>query len=136
MIVKTVKKHLDLERGGTLTAIEPMELFPIFPGLKRFYFIASEPSIKKARAGHYHKIKKEAMFAVQGQILISLKKGEQEENFLLKNEPDDLEISVVYVPPGWWHEVSVFSEDAILGVLASTTYKEDMETQDNFEEIP
>lgn len=135
-IIVSVKKHIDSVRGGSLASIEPMKLLAVFPELKRFYFIVSEPPIVQSRGGHYHKIKHEAMFAVKGEIELILKKEGAERSVILKNRLEDSEISVVYVPPGWWHEVNFISQGAILGVLASTIFEEDMNAHDDCKEIP
>lgn len=135
-ITVSVKKHIDSVRGGSLVSIEPMKLLAAFPGLKRFYFIVSEPPIVRSRGGHYHKIKHEAMFAVKGIVKLVLKKKGAEYSTILSNMPEDSEILVSYVPPRWWHEVKFISKGAILGVLASTTYEEDMNAHDDYKEIP
>ena len=135
-IGNVVKKHIDANRGGSLIAVEAMNLFPDFPGLKSFYFIINEPQITKPRGGHYHKVKHEVMFAIKGVIKLTLRKGNENSSIVLENRPEDSTILVVYIPPGWWHEVEFLNEDAVLGVLASVNYEDTIKNHDDIREIP
>lgn len=135
-VKERIKKYIDANRGGTLMAIEPMKLFPDFPGLKRFYFIINEPQITKPRGGHYHKLNHEIMFAVKGAIELTLRKGEENFSAVLENKSEDSSIFAIYIPPGWWHEVRFLTSDAILGVLSSVNYEDIVQNHDDIREIP
>ena len=150
-IGKVVLKHVDKSRGGTLAAIEPMNLFPDFPGLKRMYYISAEPppsdnessgghaeraQSHAKRGGHYHKLNHEIMFAIKGAIKLILRKGDENSFAVLENKPEDSSIFAVYIPPGWWHEVRFLTPDAILGVLSSVNYEDIVQNHDDIREFP
>jgi hypothetical protein len=90
--------------------------FPFEP--HRFFFIKDVPSSLE-RGGHCLKTCEQALISVVGSVDITLKTPNSEETVSLASPKDCL-----YVPPQSWREMSNFSSDAVLLVLASTVYDE------------
>jgi dTDP-4-dehydrorhamnose 3,5-epimerase-like enzyme len=102
---------------GELTVLEQNDLVPF--DIKRVYYIYN--TIKNISRGfHAHKNLEQLAICISGSCLILLDDGNKKENVLLDNPNKGLLINKMI-----WHEMSNFSSDCILMVLASDFYDED-----------
>jgi len=99
---------------GTLVQLQSPEI-PF--DVKRVYFIYGV-SVGAVRGAHTHKETVQALFCIQGEIVIALDDGKKREKILL-NKPN----VGVLLEPGMWHEMQDFKKDTILLVLASEKHK-------------
>ena len=103
------------DKRGNLTVIEKVIPFSIN---RIFYIYGVDDSV---RGGHRHKTTTQAAICIQGSCRISSNNGNTEEHFIL-----DKPSKCLIIHPEDWHTMDEFTNDAILMVLASTTYnKED-----------
>lgn len=101
---------------GELRVAEPEPAFGFIA--KRFYWIEGVP--KTAVRGHHaHKGLQQAIILARGQATVNLRTPENEYSFALGDPSDAL-----FVPPGFWREMSDFSADALMMVFASEFYDE------------
>lgn len=99
---------------GVLCQIQPPDVpFEI----KRVYHI-SGVSVGAIRGAHTHKETTQALFCIQGSIVIALDDGKRKEDVFL----DRPNIGVL-LEPGVWHEMQEFKKDTILLVLASEKHE-------------
>jgi len=99
---------------GTLVQLQSPEI-PF--DVKRVYFIYGVP-VGAVRGAHTHKETVQALFCIQGEIVIALDDGKKREKILL-NKPN----VGVLLEPGMWHEMQDFKKDTILLVLASEKHE-------------
>lgn len=99
---------------GTLVQLQSPEI-PF--DVKRVYFIYGV-SVGAVRGAHTHKETVQALFCIQGEIVIALDNGKKREKILL-NKPN----VGVLLEPGMWHEMQDFKKDTILLVLASEKHE-------------
>nr|MBA4405204.1 dTDP-6-deoxy-3,4-keto-hexulose isomerase [Nanoarchaeum sp.] len=99
---------------GTLVQLQSPEI-PF--DVKRVYFIYGV-SVGAVRGAHTHKETVQALFCIQGEIVIALDDGKKREKILL-NKPN----VGVLLEPGMWHEMQDFKKDTILLVLASEKHE-------------
>ncbi len=104
--VKTFK-----DSRGILTVLDSVVPFDI----KRLFYIYSVDS--SDRGGHRHHNTRQAAICIQGSCVISNNNGHKIEVFNL-NSPEQCLI----LEPEDWHVMHDFSPDAILLVLASTSF--------------
>jgi dTDP-4-dehydrorhamnose 3,5-epimerase-like enzyme len=71
------------------------------------------------RGSHAHKRLEQFIVAVNGSLTVKLDSGISAESFRLDSSKFGL-----YVPPGFWRDLSDFSHGAVCLVLASTKYDE------------
>ena len=102
------------ESRGNLTVIEKEIPFDI----KRIFYIYGVDDT--VRGGHRHKITKQAAICINGSCIVSNNNGEVEEDFLLDHPSKCLLIN-----PEDWHTMHHFTPDAVLLVLASTSFNTD-----------
>ncbi|MDL2210580.1 aminotransferase class V-fold PLP-dependent enzyme [Desulfovibrio sp. OttesenSCG-928-O18] len=88
-----------------------------FP-IKRIYYIHSMDADAE-RGGHAHKELYQCIIAVSGSVRVDLEGKDGSFNFLL-----DSPTAALLVPPGYWRNMTEFSSQAVLLVLASTNYEE------------
>jgi dTDP-4-dehydrorhamnose 3,5-epimerase-like enzyme len=98
---------------GNLTVIEKVIPFDI----KRIFYIYGVD--ESVRGGHRHHRTKQAAICIKGSCIISNDDNRKKENFIL-DSPD----KCLILEPKDWHEMHLFSQDAILMVLASEYYDE------------
>ena len=102
---------------GCLTPIEYPDNIPF--EIKRIYYIY-EVGKDLVRGHHSHKKLHQVLIAVKGSVKIAVKHHYGQQEYVL-NDP-----SVgLYIGPNVWREMSDFSEDAVLLVLASEKYDPD-----------
>jgi hypothetical protein len=90
---------------------------PSFP-VSRIYFI-KEVKHGETRGRHAHKELFQIFICINGSYKLKLSNAKQ--NFLFDCDRSDI---AVFVPPGYWRELTDFSEDAICLVLASEKFDE------------
>lgn len=87
--------------------------------VKRIYFLSGVPD-GAVRGHHAHKELIQVMWAVGGNISLTLDNGVKRNNFELTNSEN-----FILVPPGLWREIHHFSPNSVLMVAASKDYDED-----------
>jgi len=99
------------EQRGNLTVIEKEIPFEI----KRiFYIYGVDDSV---RGGHRHHTTVQAAICIHGSCIVSNNDGEKQEDFLLDHPGKCLILETKD-----WHTMHHFTPDAVLLVLASTTF--------------
>jgi len=87
--------------------------------IKRVYWIyKTSPGV--TRGLHAHKALRQLAIAVSGSCKMLLDDGKSRTSYTL-----DSPSRALFIGPGMWREMSEFSEDCVLMVLASETYDED-----------
>ena len=86
--------------------------------IRRFYTI-TRLSQNAIRGRHAHKQLQQAIFCVRGSAELFLDDGKKTKTLRLES-PD----RGIYLPPGIWHEVSDFRNEALILVLASALFNE------------
>jgi len=105
----------DDARGG-LVFMEAEAQVP-FP-IRRFFFI-HHVAPSAGRASHAHRACRQFLIALAGSMIVELDDGRAR-----RRERLDRPTQGLYVPPMVWVEVTDFSADGVLGVLASHPYDE------------
>lgn len=105
------------DQRGTLGVVEAAQ-HAGFP-FQRFYFLTDVPS-DVGRGAHAHKRLRQCIVCLRGGVTVVLKKGGE----FLRFKLDGIRNGLV-LPPGYWRDLSEFTEDAVVGVLASEAYEED-----------
>ena len=85
---------------------------------QRVYYLYDIPA-GESRGGHAHKELNQLIIATSGSFEIMITDGRIKRNFVL-NRPD----IGLYLPPGFWREITNISSGAICLVLASKEYSE------------
>ena len=88
--------------------------------VKRVYYITDISSDKIIRGNHAHKQLKQLMICLGGTCEILLDNGIDRTVVLLDNPG-----KILYIQPCLWREISNFSKNATLLVLASEEYSEE-----------
>jgi dTDP-4-dehydrorhamnose 3,5-epimerase-like enzyme len=101
---------------GSLSVLEDISIVPF--SIERVYFISRVPDGAE-RGSHAHKRLEQFIVAVNGSLTVKLDSGISAESFRLDSSKFGL-----YVPPGFWRDLSDFSHGAVCLVLASTKYDE------------
>jgi len=101
---------------GTLSVLEKVVPFDI----KRVYYIYNVPSVEIIRGGHRHKKTRQALICINGYCTIRNNDGTKKQEFVLDTADKCLIINEID-----WHEMTKFSSNAILLVLASENYDVD-----------
>jgi dTDP-4-dehydrorhamnose 3,5-epimerase-like enzyme len=97
-------------RGG-LAVFDPLPFTPV----RAFVIYDIEPG--RSRAHHAHRTCTEALIATSGAVDVFISDGQTEARYLL-NDPSVM----LVIPPHHWIELSWFSDDASLTVLADHPY--------------
>lgn len=85
--------------------------------IKRVYYIFGV-SVGAVRGAHTHRETMQALFCIQGSIVMALDDGKKKSKVLL----DKPNIGIL-LEPGVWHEMQEFKKDTILLVLASEKHE-------------
>lgn len=102
---------------GFLIALEENREIPF--NIKRIYYIYTIPKEIK-RGFHAHKRLEQVLICMNGSVKIKVDDGSEKNIFKLSNQSKGL-----YVGPGIWREMSDFSPNTVLLVLASEYYNEE-----------
>jgi dTDP-4-dehydrorhamnose 3,5-epimerase-like enzyme len=101
---------------GSLVALEGGQDLP-FEIRRVYYIFGTKPGVVRGR--HAHRALRQVLICVSGSCTISLDDGRAKSDISL-SAPD----VGLYIGPGIWREMSDFSPDAVLLVLASEHYDE------------
>ena len=101
---------------GYLIALEGNREIPF--DIKRIYYIYNVPKEIK-RGSHAHKTLEQILICMSGSIKIKVDNG-NEKKIIELNSPS----KGLYIGPGVWREMSDFSQNSVLLVLASEYYNE------------
>ena len=114
-----IKKYRFLQHGderGNLVALEELKDIPF--EIKRVYYMYDTKS-GVIRGKHAHKNLQQILICIHGKCTIFLDNGKEKEKVLLDKPYEGL-----YLASNIWREMSDFSNDAVLMVLASAVYDE------------
>ena len=113
-------RKISSKSNGSFGCLTPVEFEQEIPFVvKRMYYIYNVND-DQVRGKHSHKKLHQVLICVHGSVNVTLKNHFGEETYTL----DDPSIGL-YVGPDNWREMSNFSKDAVLFVLASEKYDED-----------
>lgn len=104
-------------RGSILISSEFEKHIPF--SVKRMYYITGFSKSKEARGNHAHKNINQAIFCLQGQFRLGLDDGTTYQKIWMRNPSYG-----VLLGPKLWHNMSRFSKDCVIMVLASDEYNE------------
>ena len=116
MQVKRYRFHRHRNNHGDLVALEELKEIPF--NIKRVYYVYNTDT-GAVRGCHAHKRLQQVFICVHGSCRIKLDDGKETEIITL-DRPDE----GIYVSGNVWREMSDFSPDAVLLVLASEAYDE------------
>lgn len=102
---------------GSLSVIEGCASIPF--SIKRVYYLHSMDMATR-RGFHAHKTLWQCIVCVHGSFELSLEGQAGIFNFTLNNPTQG-----VIIPPGYWREMNMLSENTVILVLASQVYSED-----------
>lgn len=105
-----------LDRRGNLSFIEEENHIPF--KIKRTYWIYDVPG-GEARGGHAYRENEEFIVALSGSFDVVLDDGKERNVYSLNRSYYGL-----YVPKGFWREITNFSTNSLALVLASKQYDE------------
>lgn len=105
-----------LDRRGNLSFIEEENHIPF--KIKRTYWIYDVPG-GEARGGHAYRENEEFIVALSGSFDVVLDDGKERNVYSLNRSYYGL-----YVPKGYWREITNFSTNSLALVLASKQYDE------------
>ncbi len=103
--------------SGSLYVLEKQSKLPF--EIKRIYYITDVASCSVIRGNHAHKQLRQLLFCVGGSCEITLDNGVDRMTVIL-DDPG----KILYIRPCLWREISKFSKNATLIVLASDEYNE------------
>lgn len=102
---------------GRLIIAEGLKNVPF--AIKRVYYINSLGNKRATRGKHSHKKLEQVIFCVNGSFRLSLDDGQNQQSFKMSDPSLGIRLG-----PGLWHEMSDFSPDCVILVLASDYHKE------------
>lgn len=103
-----------LDSRGNLSFVEQLKHIPF--EIKRTYWIYDVPG-GESRGGHAYRQNQEFIVALSGAFDVTLNDGQQTTTFTLNRSYYGL-----YVPKGYWRQMSNFSTNSLALILASTPY--------------
>ena len=109
-------KHI-ANNTGSLFVFEGEDNIPFT--VKRIYYITNVRDYDTVRGNHAHKNLQQIMICLGGSCKIIIDNGAERETVLL-NDP----AKILYIKPCVWREITEFSENSTLMVLASDEYDE------------
>lgn len=122
MNIKNCKKIVLPKIGnislGSLSVIEANNQVPF--DIKRVYYIYDLKECNALRGKHAHRETEQAIFCLKGSFSLGLDDGENQERILIDKANEG-----VYLGIELWHDMSDFSEDCVMLVLASDYYREE-----------
>ena len=105
------------EPDGNLVIAESMKSVPV--DIKRVYFINNLHRFRSVRGKHAHKKLEQYIFCVNGSFKIKLDDGTNKQEIVM-NDP----YIGIRLGPKLWHEMTSFSKDCVILVLASDYFDE------------
>ena len=110
-------QHFGDHPDGVLTIGESNKSVPF--DIKRIYYINKLGNQKAVRGKHAHKKLEQIIFCINGSFKLKLDDGRKKQALTLKNPYFGVRIG-----PMLWHEMTDFSKDCVILVLADDYYKE------------
>lgn len=92
---------------------------PFYFPIKRLYWIYDVPQLA-IRGAHAHKQLRQVLVCINGSVELGLNDGSSVQKVLLKSPNAGL-----YIDKMIWRDITNFSSDAVLLILASEKYSED-----------
>jgi dTDP-4-dehydrorhamnose 3,5-epimerase-like enzyme len=105
------------DHRGSLVAIEGQRNIPF--EIKRIYYILGTEN-NEPRGFHAHKNLQQLMVCLKGSCVLTLDNGKSKSKVLLNNPGQGIIVDKMV-----WREMSEFTKDCIILVLANDYYKED-----------
>ena len=102
---------------GVLSIAESEDKIPF--QIKRVYYIYDFKTSKSKRGFHAHKKLQQVIFAISGFFTLTLDDGKEKINHLLNNPNKG-----ILIDKKIWHTMENFSDNCIILVIASDTFKE------------
>jgi len=102
---------------GSLTILEALK--EISFNIKRVYYINNLIQANSIRGKHAHKELEQALFCISGHFTMKLDDGENSQIIKVSNNSRGL-----FIGPLLWHEMTDFSSNCVILVLASDYYNE------------
>ena len=106
-----------LDRRGNLSFAEQLKHVPF--EIRRTYWIYDVPG-GESRGGHAYKQNEEFIIALSRAFDVKVTDGQQTSTFTLNRSYYGL-----YIPKGYWRQMSNFSTNSLALILASTPYDPD-----------
>jgi len=103
---------------GSLSVVEANKEVPF--EIKRVYYIYDLNDCDVLRGKHAHKETEQAIFCLKGSFVLGLDDGENKEKITV-DKPNE----GIYLGTKLWHDMSDFSDDCVMLVLASDYYREE-----------
>ena len=103
---------------GSLSVVEANKEVPF--EIKRVYYIYDLKDCDALRGKHAHKETEQAIFCLKGSFVLGLDDGENQDKVIV-NKPNE----GIYLGTELWHDMSDFSDDCVMLVLASDYYREE-----------
>lgn len=113
--VEEVRLHSIRDARGEISIADGSTHIPF--EIKRVFYIYDVPE-GSTRGRHAHLSCRRALIAARGRLRVGLTDGIETREYML-DSPD----KALIVPPGLWEELSDFSADALLLVLADEIYR-------------
>ena len=110
-------QHFGDHPDGVLTIGESNKSVPF--DIKRIYYINKLGNQEAVRGKHAHKKLEQIIFCINGSFKLKLDDGRKKQALTLKNPYFGVRIG-----PMLWHEMTDFSKDCVILVLADDYYKE------------
>lgn len=88
--------------------------------IQRNYYINKLGNPKAVRGKHAHKSLEQVIYCIQGRFLLLLDDGVCRQNILM-----DTSEKGIYLGPSLWHEMTKFSRNCVIWVVASQHYNKD-----------
>ena len=114
-IIELDQHHSD--RKGNISVVENGSTVPF--DVKRTYYLYDVPGGEE-RGAHAHKALSQLIIAASGSFDVTLNDGKVKRTFFL-NRPNQ----GLYVVPGMWRELTIFSSGSVCLVLASEVYQKE-----------
>jgi len=108
-------QFFDDKKDGTMVIGESKKNIPF--NIKRIYYINKLNNQKSVRGKHAHKKLEQVIFCINGFFRLNLDDGYKKQRIVLDNLYYGIRLG-----PMLWHEMTDFSKDCVILVLASDFY--------------
>lgn len=111
-------KYVEDPPDGNLAIGEALKNLPI--EFKRFYFINSLNHPSAVRGKHAHKVLRQVIFCINGCFTLNLDDGINKQTVVMDNPFIGVQLNGLI-----WHEMTNFTPDCVILVIAEDYYKEE-----------
>ncbi len=112
--IKIIKLPQFADPRGNLSVIEELKDIPF--KIERTYWIYDVPG-GEVRGGHAYKENQEFIVALSGSFEVVLDDGKEKKTYSLNRS-----YYGIYIPKGYWREITNFSTNSLALILSSTKY--------------